>query len=382
MSDHQIFLSYGSPDLQRVRAIYDRLREKGLNIWFDKEKLRPGQQWDFEIRKALRQSDIVLLVISGSSIDRRGYVQREIKIAISYLEEKLRTDVYAIPILLDDGISLHPPLSDIQHISASDPNFEENLLQSINIQLAEIGKEQSTEVSQDIVMSKERFQERWDGQPGFEIEYWLPRYSSKEYTQLREVSTLIESYFVERTQAFRRQKLEQDPASYHWSQPRFRRTNTYSGDIMQQRVVGRVLSITYLSSWYYAGAAHGNYSIETFNFFLDPLIKIENIKSIFKESDETFSSIQSLVRKALMTPRTSDDQNEQSFSPDEDWIIRGTESWSDFEAFSFSDNSLVIHFSPYHVACFAAGPQQAELPLDEIKSLFADSIVGFFDLPL
>ncbi len=38
-----------------VRGLYARLTQDGVDAWLDKEKLLPGQDWELEIRKAVRE---------------------------------------------------------------------------------------------------------------------------------------------------------------------------------------------------------------------------------------------------------------------------------------------------------------------------------------
>lgn len=41
-----------------LRALYVRLKREGVDAWLDKEKLLPGQDWELEIRKGGRESDV------------------------------------------------------------------------------------------------------------------------------------------------------------------------------------------------------------------------------------------------------------------------------------------------------------------------------------
>lgn len=384
MSEHQIFLSYGSPDLAQARTLYNRLKARGLNVWFDKEDLLPGQRWDFEIKRALRQSDIVLFLISSTSIERRGYVQREMKLAISHLEEKLPGDIYAIPILLDTGVKLEGPLSDIQYISAEEAGFEDVLVGAIEKQLSNLGRDMTqTEDRQEVRMSKRQERESWEGLPGYDVEYWLPQFQSDVYPGLQEITTLIESEFLSIRQRHRKQKLTQNTAIFHWSDPAYRRTNTFSANILEHRIIGRLLSIVFVLDSYGAGAAHENYGIRTFNFFLNPLYLIGNIEDAFVDADAAFPIVQNLVReslkKSLLGGEHDREGNNAAFV---EWINNGTTSWQDFRHFSFSDGSMSIHFPPYAVASFADGLQRVEIPFGAICHLFSRDVSGFLDLPI
>src|SRR5262249_40020427 len=50
----RIFLCHSSRDKSSVRRLYSRLHYDGLNPWFDEEELLPGQNWELEIKKAVR----------------------------------------------------------------------------------------------------------------------------------------------------------------------------------------------------------------------------------------------------------------------------------------------------------------------------------------
>src|SRR5947209_8274751 len=56
-----VFICYSSTDRRKVRNLYHRLLSTGINPWLDEEKLLPGVEWDKEIEKAVRASDIVIV---------------------------------------------------------------------------------------------------------------------------------------------------------------------------------------------------------------------------------------------------------------------------------------------------------------------------------
>lgn len=100
--DFQIFLCHASSDKENVRRIYKWLKTEGFNPWLDEEDLRPGQDWDFEIRKAVKKSAIVLVCLSASSVGKTGYVQREIKLALDTADEQPEGTIFIIPGRLED----------------------------------------------------------------------------------------------------------------------------------------------------------------------------------------------------------------------------------------------------------------------------------------
>jgi len=50
----KVFLCHADRD--PVRDLYTRLTQDGVDAWLDKEKLLPGQDWELEIRKVVRES--------------------------------------------------------------------------------------------------------------------------------------------------------------------------------------------------------------------------------------------------------------------------------------------------------------------------------------
>ena len=51
----QIFLCHASEDKAQVREVYRRLRDiEGFEPWLDEEDLLAGQDWDYEIKRALK----------------------------------------------------------------------------------------------------------------------------------------------------------------------------------------------------------------------------------------------------------------------------------------------------------------------------------------
>ena len=51
----KVFLCHIIPLWDAVRGLYTHLTKDGIDAWLDKEKLLPGQDWELEIRKAVRE---------------------------------------------------------------------------------------------------------------------------------------------------------------------------------------------------------------------------------------------------------------------------------------------------------------------------------------
>jgi eukaryotic-like serine/threonine-protein kinase len=68
----------------------------------DEVDILPGQDWEREIRRALQISDFILIFLSRISVAKRGYVQREMKLALDAWQEVPEGTIHTIPVRLDD----------------------------------------------------------------------------------------------------------------------------------------------------------------------------------------------------------------------------------------------------------------------------------------
>jgi hypothetical protein len=55
------------------------LRKDGFDPWLDEEKLLPGQDWELETSTTVWQSDGVIVRLSTASVEKTGYVQKELR---------------------------------------------------------------------------------------------------------------------------------------------------------------------------------------------------------------------------------------------------------------------------------------------------------------
>ncbi|WP_324670754.1 toll/interleukin-1 receptor domain-containing protein [Hymenobacter sp. GOD-10R] len=98
----KVFISYAKEDYRFAESLYNFLNSNNFQPWIDKKGILPGQDWNFIIRKALREANYIILLLSDTSVQKRGYVQREFKLALEYYEEKLEDDIYLIPLKIND----------------------------------------------------------------------------------------------------------------------------------------------------------------------------------------------------------------------------------------------------------------------------------------
>lgn len=97
----KVFLCHSKDDKEHVRKLYLRLLALGCEPWLDDESLLPGQDWDSEIRRAIRTSHVFIACLSRGAVTKRGYVQKEIRFALDAAEEVPQGEIFIIPIKLE-----------------------------------------------------------------------------------------------------------------------------------------------------------------------------------------------------------------------------------------------------------------------------------------
>jgi hypothetical protein len=119
----------------------------------------------------------------------------------------------------------------------------------------------------------------------------------------------------------------------------------------------RSLTVTY-EVWTYTGGAHGNNDVITLSY------DVESGQRIFFEdlvvaTDTALETLADYCLKAL-TATLGEDLNEEM-------LRNGTMPEVDnYSSFSLFPAGLRIHFQPYQVAPFSAGPQRVDVPLEII----------------
>jgi hypothetical protein len=124
------FISHSSSDKERVRELYHKLTRDGVTCWFDEEDLLPGQDWQYEIRKALRSCRYVLACLSEASTSKAGYVQKELGDALDLADEQPEGSIFLIPIRLEE-CGIPDRLGRLHYVDLFSPNGYGKLLRAL-----------------------------------------------------------------------------------------------------------------------------------------------------------------------------------------------------------------------------------------------------------
>lgn len=142
MTQYDVFISYAKEDLKYSEKIYRDLIDCGITAWIDFDYISPGQNWRIEILKAIRSSKYFLSIISKNSISKKGFVQKELKIALDILDEFPNSEIYIIPVRIDTSQPLSEKLEEIHWI-----NLFESYQKGLNKIIELLGTDKSKQLT-------------------------------------------------------------------------------------------------------------------------------------------------------------------------------------------------------------------------------------------
>lgn len=98
-------MCYAHDDQEAVRKLYTRITKKvGIDAWLDVEKLLPGQDWEHAIRKAILESDVIVICLSRQFNKLGGYRHKELNIALEKASLLHDNEIFIIPVRLEKCI--------------------------------------------------------------------------------------------------------------------------------------------------------------------------------------------------------------------------------------------------------------------------------------
>jgi len=284
-----VFISHAKEDYKEAEKLYDFLTKKGFSPWLDKKKLKVGSNWDYEIKKALKESTFVILLLSSTSVKKRGYIQKEYKYAVEYSENKLVDDIYIIPILLDK-CEVPEQLNKFQWIEIQNENIYEEIYSSLNSQRNKYLKSLSPEEIE--INDYTSFSIKLNIDALNKIDYIcdLPLFYNNNFFDSHFVNTFIQQKALDVISEYRKW-IKEDNDYFEERENPFYFEITHSIKILNEDYLS--LTIFYNS---YFGGAHPNTSIDTLNIAFKPerilrlsdLIEYKDLHDFLRKCIEEF----------------------------------------------------------------------------------------------
>jgi hypothetical protein len=126
MADVRPFISYAREDADIARRLFEDISVRGGLPWLDVECLLPGQDWTDAVRVAIREASHFIALISTRSVNKRGYVQKELRQALEIRTEFPPGATFVIPVRIDPTIPVHQDLLRLHWLDLF-PSYEHSL---------------------------------------------------------------------------------------------------------------------------------------------------------------------------------------------------------------------------------------------------------------
>lgn len=357
----KVFISYAREDRDRVQPYFSTLAQLGYDPWMDCRKILPGQNWEAEIEHALASANVVIAFLSKSSVNKRGFVQREVNFALDRLKYKLPTDIYLIPLLLEPcDVPTH--LSNrLQYIDLSVNQAWEQVLASLNLaaEQQQVAAVDGVRFGPFRVVTQSEITASEQGQSSIEYPEFISDVMPREAGELS-------AFF--RGRAVGNAKSSSVEAASDDGEDSFE-PDDYWESFELTHASDRVVSVAITMSCYFRGAAHPTHAVETFNFLLGDGVRRVELQDLFTDAAAAEELIATASREELLR-RAWDVDHEEPDTAAIEWIETGTApNCSNFNNFRLMGDRLVVTFSPYEVGPYAMGFQSVEIPYFRLRAL-------------
>ena len=382
MESFKVFMSYASEDLEAARRIFNILEPVigKENIWFDKETLLGGDDWESNIRDGIDEADAFIAVISKNRKKKEGVVHFELYHAIEKSKKRINKK-FIIPIRIDDiEFNEFKDLEKIHWLDLNEENFENKLLNTISKFSADLGKVKYALKLKSAIKNK-----NWpkyiiirDRGRNYEIDIKYPYIMISEDKYIKEslknlYNSILENHVFKELiclKSMAREEQENVPYPY------------------ELNILGAIYYMSdefisfFIEEYTYTQGVHGNYYVYTYNISskicadFDPIVTIDYILDI----DER--KMKSLLKKCedIITERyISDIKNGEIGDVDVTGEIFFDDVYEDIESiknslseFNIDDKGILFRFSPYVVAAYAFGYNEVFMPWEEINKYLSE----------
>ena len=366
---NKVFISYAKEDFKFAKRLFDFLKLNHFSPWLDKECLMPGQNWDFEINKELRKADFIILLISKTSIKKRGYIQKEYKLALKFYEEKLEDDIYLLPLKIDNcEVPFGFEKFQWHELNGSYDFYK--ILDSLNYQRKkiELDNNQIYNPETDFEYQEKKIIKEIGLNPKKNIEIHYPQFSNTINEDLLLINSSIEnkvlSIYSNFISPFPRSLTDTEEHNDEYIERDYELIIKYNFEVITEEII----CLTIFTS-IYTGGAHGNYWTLGLNYRLNPFMNI-SLKDIFKENDESLKSLTRLIKNEIKV-YANDKLGIKNVS---DFYLNPLKNnWDEIGNITISKEGLIFIFHIYQITAYALGEHKILLKYKDLINTFPDS---------
>jgi HEAT repeat protein len=134
-----VFISYVRENTEDVNRLAETLKAFGIEVWLDKEQIRPGSRWKDAIQDAINQGAFFIACFSAEYSQRmKTYMNEELTLAIEELRQRPTDRSWFIPVLLNESSIPDRRISAVEtlrslHYVRLDQNWDEGIQSILSV---------------------------------------------------------------------------------------------------------------------------------------------------------------------------------------------------------------------------------------------------------
>jgi hypothetical protein len=354
-----VMISYPSEKLDEARSVYDYLQSLGLDVWFDRESLVAGDDWNHEIAEALRKAELIVLLSSNETVKKVGVVQRELNTILKRVEDFPVGHNYIVNIRTE-SVSLPSELSKYQWIDYFEADWKQRLLRAIFKRFKQLERQHPAELASAVAA----LNVATETQPrSIEISEINAKYSGSYFVYnetndyMRYINAEIVSHVYRSLYSAR-----SDFIGYEHDRPM-----EWSLQLEEFFRQGDLISLRFF--WFQdAGGAHPSHGIGTINFAGQNHGKL-SLDHLFWHNEDVAKYVLDFCQ--IDIDRQLRAVGRKLELDIRDWD-RDTNIWNVIQEFSFNYKGITFNLSPYSVLPYVYGSYEVFMPWDYFKDKVND----------
>jgi TIR domain-containing protein/uncharacterized protein DUF3298 len=355
----KIFLGYPSERMSEAKRVWTFLSSLGLDIWFNEDRVLPGQIWRREQDAAQETADLILHIISPEVLNRAGEVQRELKRTLELADSRPFGDMFLIPIRVE-GAPLPTELSRFQYVDLQREDWQYRLCKSIALKFEKANVDAPPKLLQFLAT---------EAAAGSRVDLRI-----RDVSEIRDLQADYFRYDFNSTYfEFINAEIASGVLSEYFSSRRDWRvpvpaydgdvwTSSWSVQVEEFFRSDKLVSLRMQHYYYSAGAAHGNHGATTLNFGGEDIGQFR-IADVFDHDSKVLKFLLKYSELALKQELLGAGENDNSdvLTGFDHYVTDQNEGWNLLSQFNFDTDGILFNFSPYSVLPYAFGSREVRI---------------------
>lgn len=121
------FLSYAHEDRDTANRLFQSLNSQEIDVWYDQADFDPNQDVDSQILNALKESSFIIILLSKTSVAKKGYIRKEIRLALDMQQTLEPAHHFIIPVRIEECQPSREESGGLSHYIDLWPNWSDGI---------------------------------------------------------------------------------------------------------------------------------------------------------------------------------------------------------------------------------------------------------------